>query len=355
MSVLCCTNLLSLLQAVPYQAASLPEEMTSFGDDDPLEVVPNVNLDYEVPRDNWQSIRPAISTATDSRLPLAFVDGAVSSSEIAAGVQDGMGYARSIRAGQLGVGALSLKDPEHSSISCDCFMAISTMGYSDAETEPLRADLRNHPRVFDLITWEATSDAYFRSQEEREAAIRDYTTVRTRLRRRVTDEMLRREEQLVRRIDLPTYVDGRYVDHLPARSDQLVVGVIKAMRRRYLDICRLPVLYSLGLGERTPAFEVETKDVQVVSFYARISPPLAGAVNGVVRVELGKAHFENYQQRDYSLLDALTVHMSRLHTRDLTYARAAVTLEPIRVIEARVQRLFQPLEQITMSALNALR
>ena len=355
MGILRSANLLSLLRAVPYQVAPLPEDMTSFGDDDPLEVVPNVNLDYEVPRDNWQPIRPADSAISDTRLPWIFVDGAVSSSEIASGVQDGMGYARSIRAGQIGVGALSLKNPASSVMSCGCFMAISTMGYSEAEIEPLKADLKNHPRAFDLITWEAASDTFFRSYEEREAAIRDYATVRTRLRRRVTDEMLKREEQIVRQIDLPAYVDGRYVDHLPARNDQLVVGVIKTMRRRYLDVPRLSILYALTIGERTPAFEVKTKDVQVVSFYARISPPLAGAANGIVRVELGKAHFENYQQGDRSLLDALITHMTRLRTKDLTYARAAVTLEPIRVIEARIQQLFQPMEQITMSALNALR
>lgn len=355
MEALRCSNLLSQLQAVPYLVAPLPEEMTSFGDDEPDEVEPNVNLDYEIPRDDWQPIRSAITAAGDPRLPSIFVDGALSSAEIASGVQDSMGYARSIRAGQIGVGALSLHEPARSTISCGSIMAISTMGYSESEIEPLRTDLRSHPRAFDLITWDAASDVYFRSHEEREAAIRDYATVRGRLRRRVTDEMLRREEQLVRQIDLSAYVDGRYVDHVPTRSDQLIVGVIKTMRRRYLDVPRLPVLYGLGLGERTPAFEVETQHVQVVSFYARISPPLAGAANGVVRVELSKAHFENHQRSDRSLLDALTAHMTRLRTHDLAYARAAVTLEPIRVIEARMQRLFQPVEQVTMSALNALR
>jgi hypothetical protein len=348
-------SLLSQLHAVPYQAAPLPEDMTSFGDDEPLEVVPNVNLDYEISRDAWHPISPAVTTAADSRLPWIFVDGAVSSTEIASGVQDDMGYARSIRAGQIGVGALSLRDTNRSAISCGCFIAVSTVGYSEAEIEPLREDLRNHPRAFELITWEAASDSYFHSHDEREAAIRDYTTVRNRLRRRVTDEMLEAEEQLVRHIDLPAYVDGRFVDHLPARDDQLVVGVIKTMRRRYLDMLRLPVLYALNMGERTPAFEVESKDVQVVSFYARISRPLAGAANGIVRVELGKAHFENRQQRDCSLLDALTMHMTQLCTRESSYPRAAVTLEPIRVIETRIQKLFQPMEQITMSALNALR
>ena len=350
-----CGNLLSHFHAVPYQFRPLPEEMTSFGADEPLQVATDVDLDYETLRDDWKPIQTTSEQAMDDRLPKAFVDGAIASIEIAGGVQDGMGYARSIRAGQLGVGALSLDTPAESSISCGCFLAITTMGYSKAQIAPLRRDLQNHRRAFDLITWDATSDFYFRNPEEREAAVRDYATVRTRLRRRVTDVMLEREEELARQMSVPTYVDGRYVDHLPARSNQLVIGVIKSMRRRYLDIPRLQLLYNLRHGERTPAFGVESKDVQVVSFYARISPASAGAVNGLVRVEIGRAHFEDVHRKDWLLLDAVTAHMTQLRTKDVTYARASVTLEPIRVIEKRIQRLLHPMEQITMSALNALR
>ena len=73
------------------------------------------------------------------------------------------------------------------------------------------------------------------------------------------------------------------------------------------------------------------------------------------RAAAGKARFGNHQRRDRSLLDALPPHMTRLRTRDLAYAGVAVTLEPNRVIEARMQPPFQPMEQITASALNALR
>ena len=167
--------------------------------------------------------------------------------------------------------------------------------------------------------------------------------------------MLEEEQGLVRQLNVPVCADGRYVDHLPVDGEQLVVGVIKSMRRRYLDIPRLQILYNLQAGQRTPAFEVEARNVQVVSFYARISSAAAGAVNGLVRVELGKAHFEDHQQQDWSLLDAITAQLAQLRTKDSSYARAAVTIEPIRVIEQRIQRLFHPAEGIAMSALNVLR
>jgi hypothetical protein len=355
MTSLKCGNLLSSFNAIPYEVPPLPEDMTSFGDDDPLQVVTNVDLDYETPRDDWEPVVTTPDQVGDLRLPRVFVDGALNSVEIAGSVQDSMGYARSIRAGQLGVGAISLDAPAQSIISCNFLLAITTMGYSDAQVTPLISDLQNHPRAFDLITWKATSDAYFKTPEEREVAIRDAATVRRRLRRRVTDVMLEREQTLVRQVGVSVYADGRYVDHLPESNEQFVIGVIKSMRRRYLDIPRLQVLYNLKAGERTPAFETESQHVKVVSFYARISSAVAGATNGLVRVEIGKSHFENHQQQDWSLLDAVTAHITRLKTKDSTYARAAVTLEPIQVVEQRIQRLFHPIESVTMSALNALR
>lgn len=206
-----------------------------------------------------------------------------------------IGYARSIRAGQMGAGAISLDTPSHSTMSCSHVLAATTMVYSSAQIRPLEQELRNRPNPFDLITWEAASDSYFKSVEKREFAVRDVATVRNRLRRWVTDVLLEREQDLVQQFKVATYVDGRYVDHLPATDDQLVVGVIKSMRRRYLDVPRMQILYNLKVGERTTSFETETQNTKVISFYARISSAWGGATNGLVRVELGKAHFENYQ------------------------------------------------------------
>lgn len=356
MSELRCNNLLSTFNAVPYQVPPLPDEMTSFGDEnDLLRVTADVNLDYEVSRDDWQAIATASTQAFDNRLPRTFVDGALSSVEIAGSVQDDMGYARSIRAGQMGAGAINIDEPTRSTISCNYILAATTMGYNSAQIRPLREELNNQANPFDLITWEAASDSYFKSPEERDLSVHDVTVVRNRLRRRVTDVMLEREKELVQDLRIPIYADGRYVDHLPATDDQLVVGVIKSMRRRYLDVPRMQILYNLKVGERTPSFETVAQNTRVVSFYARVSPVWGGATNGLVRVELAKAHFEDYQQQDWTLLNAIATHLAKLRTKDSAYVRSAVTVEPIRVIEERIQRLFHPLERVSMRALNVLR
>lgn len=351
-----CTNLLSTFNAVPYEAPPLPDEMTSFGSEaDLLHVTADVNLDYEVSRDEWHAIATTSNDALDNRLPRSFVDGAVSSVEIAGSVQDNMDYARSIRAGQMGSGAIDLDTPTRSKISCNYFLAVTTMGYTSTQIRPLRQELNDQANPFDLITWKAASDSYFKSQEERDFAVHDVSVVRNRLRRRVTDVMLEREQELVQDLQVPVYADGRYVDHLPATDDQLVVGVIKSMRRRYLDIPRTQILYNLKVGERTPGFETVAQNTRVVSFYARISSVWGGATNGLVRIELGKAHFEKYQQQDWALLNAITAHLTQHRTNDSAYVRSAVTVEPIRVIEERIQRLFHPLERVSMRALNVLR
>jgi len=353
---LTCKNLLTEFNAIPYELSPLPEEMTSFGEEISIETEAPVDLDYEITRDDWSGIPSEPDQRTDSRLPSVFVDGALNSVEIAGCPSDNKGLARSVRAGQFGVGALSLENPTAATISSSFLLALSTVGFSKQQLRPLEGELQNSSRPFELITWgEAVSDSFFKTREERELAIRDITIVRNRLRRRVTDFMLDQERDLCRQIAVPIYADGRYMDHQPASLEQLVVGVIKSMRRRYLDIARMQVLYKLKVGERTPSFETESRKEKIISFYVRISPASGGATHGLVRVEIGKLHFEDIQKKDWSLLNAIAAHITGLVTKDVAYQRAAVTVEPIKVIEQRIQRLFHPVENIAMGALNILR
>lgn len=354
MTTLTCRTLLSSLNAEPYKFSSMPEEMTEFGEDDLPEAIPHVSLDYEVDPDEWQPKQSLLSGGRDPRLPRTFVDGAVNTIEIAGSIQDSMGYARSIRAGQLGVGAIKLDSPTQPILQATYILAVTTIGYTASQIQSLHNDLKRQSRPFELIAWQAASDTYFKSPEEQEVVIRDVAAVRRRLRRHVTDEMLRREQALVQQLNEPVYVDGRYVDRQPATNNQLVVGVIKSMRRRYLDLPRQQLLYKLRVGERTPAFATESQRIPVISFYGRIASE-GGATTGLVRVELGRTHFETVQGKDFSLLDAILGQMVQLHTHDAAYARTASTIEPIQVIEQRIQRLFHPPERVAMYALNILR
>jgi hypothetical protein len=353
---LTCNNVMSSFNAVAYAMGPLAEEMTSFNEDEPDQIAKGVDLDYERPFDQWDAIASKPDQAKDPRLPRVFIDGSVESQEIAGSPQDGMGYARSIRAGEVGAGAISLDAPEKSRISCNRFVAISSAGYAPSQILPLEQGLLTARIPFQLTTWDPSTDGFLRSYDEKEAAARDAVMTRTSVRRRARTMMLEMEERLTRGLEMPVYVDGRYADHLPAYDGQFVVGIIKTMRQRYLDPARSQVLYGLKPGERTPAFSSMSAGTDpAVSFYVRICSLWGGATNGLVRVEVGRGHFENWQNGDFDLLSAIAAHLTRLRTTDTTYERAAVTVEPIRVIEGRIQRLFHPREKIAMAALNALR
>jgi len=355
-SDLTCGNLFAELNAEAFALPPMPEEMTSFGDDDAEDIAQGVDLEYELPFDQWQALPPRPPLASDPRLPRLFVDGALQSNEIAGSVQDHMGFARSIRAGQMGAGALSLDWPTEHQIECCNFVAVSASGFQAAQLVPLRAELAEGKPSFALVTWDAFADTYLRTHTEQIAAAKDVVTVRAKVRRQVLAEMLELEQGLVRRLRQPVYADGRFAEHVPTDDRQLVIGIIKTLRQRYLDPLRTLMLYKLRTGERTPAFAMLSAGrYPAVSFYLRLSSEWAGGADGLVRIELAQSHFEEHKNKDWALLDAIAAHLTRLRTRDYSYQRAAVTVEPIRTIEARLHGILLPRERVAMTALNRLR
>jgi hypothetical protein len=356
--VLRATSLLSTFKAMPYEVPPLPEGMVTFGQDEEITDEPdaNLNLDYECPADAWGPIATSPDMTEDSRLPLAFIDGAMGGVEIAGSAQDDMGYARSIRAGEMGVGALDLRKPDEPSILCHRYIAITAAGYLPGQLDPLRADLRAQPFPFELVTWTGDTDYTLKGEDQKELARRDIAAARIRLRNSVRRAMFDLEQRCVNEIGQSSYVDGLYADHTPATDDLLVIGIVKSMHRRYLDNARLPVLYGLKLGERTPVFVIKSDfRPTVATCYARICGTWGGPTNGLIRVEMSESHFRVCYDLDFGLFDAIVAQLALLRTTDTKYQRAAVTVEPIRVIEGRIQRLFHKGDGVAMSALNAFR
>jgi hypothetical protein len=116
------------------------------------------------------------------------------------------------------------------------------------------------------------------------------------------------------------------------------------------------MLYKLKTSERTPAFAMLSAGrYPAVSFYLRLSSEWAGGADGLVRIELAQSYFEEHNCKDWTLLDAIAAHLTRLRTRDFSYQRASVTVEPIRTIESRLQGILLPRERVAMHALNWLR
>ncbi len=347
-------NLLTAFNAQPYSNWG--------GEDDALlsdsETIDNqhrvLDINLEQDAEQWQPISCSPALADDPRLPNWFLDGAVSSLEIAGTARDDSGYPRVIRAGQLGVGATCRLPNVSNRLKFWRFIALNGSGYSRQQLTPLVNDLRQAHIPHELFAWHPASD------KEKESAF-DLMNVRTLVRNSTRDEMLIQEQKLVDEIGEPVYVDGRYVDHAPAYDAFLAVGIIKSQRARYLTQRPLEVLYSLRQGERTPAFLIERQRGQrgsnanhIVTFYIRLtSPDMVGPGSGLARIELS-AHYFQQPSQDKVLLDAITSDLVRLRSRDNTYARGAVTIEPIRLIERELHLIFRDGQMAAMDTMRLL-
>jgi len=358
------TTLLSTLSAKPY---------SNWGNEDDallsdIELVDNqqsvLDIELEAPAANWLPVPNFGELANDQRLPNWFLDGSVASLEIAGTAIDNLGYPRVIRAGQMAVGATCRIDGVQNRKEFWRFVALNTAGYTIAEIHPLRTDLRQAEISHELIDWTPSNT------KEQDAAF-DLMSVRSLVRDQTRNEMLAREREFVDTMAEPVYCDGRYVDHAPGNDEFLVVGVIKSHRANYLTGKPLQVLYSLNEGERTPAFLIERRrghgrtqaGNQVVTFYIRLtSPNLVGPGGGLARIEISERYLRNsvksgekiLNQENQMLLNAIAADLTQLRTRDLTYARGAVTVEPIRLIERELRLIFRDTQMAAMETMNLL-
>jgi hypothetical protein len=120
-----------------------------------------------------------------------------------------------------------------------------------------------------------------------------------------------------------------------------VVGVIKQHRENYLHARGWQVLYDLRPGQRTPAFQLPSLPLPVVSWYLKLDGARGSMPNwGVVRVEIGIAQFER-QRCNFDYLDRLSHALLFLRCRQASYERAPVSLEPIVWAEASLKALFE--------------
>lgn len=348
MAVLSRTSLLTTFNAQPYSNWG-GEDDALLGEDELRDQEGKVlDLTFEQEAESWAPISCNQADLDDARLPQWFLDGSVTSLEIAGGARDALGYPRVIRAGQMGVGATCANPSVANRKMFWRFVALNAVGYSVFEIEPLRQDLNAAEIPQDLVAWQPEGEEI------------DLTSVRSSVRVAARDEMLDRERMLVMSLQEAVYVDGRFTDHADPSTPFLVVGIIKSQRARFLSGRPLQVLYELEVGQRTPGFLILSsgrrwRDMRIVTFYVRLtSPALVGPGGGLVRVEMSEHYFVNTAQCDFALCDRISSHLCGLRTQDATYSRGAVTLEPIRQIERELHLIFRDTKMVALDALHLL-
>ena len=172
----------------------------------------------------------------------------------------------------------------------------------------------------------------------------DFQEMRKATQNRSLDEMMRLEKQaLVHADTLPVLVDGR-LSSRKGGFDEFntpVIGMIKGHHRDYLHPQGWRVYYRLGMGQRTPAFFLKQKNLEVISWYLRMDGTQNDLPNwGVVRLEMPAAFFEQKLGKDWSYINRLSRLICEYRCTDKSYQRASVSLYPIQRAEECLGALF---------------
>jgi hypothetical protein len=178
----------------------------------------------------------------------------------------------------------------------------------------------------------------------------DFQEMRKATQNRSMDEMMRLEKQaLLRSSDMPVLVDGRLASRTGG-FDELntpVVGMIKGHQRNYLHPQGWRTYYDLRMGQRTPAFLLQQRNIDVVSWYLRLDGTANDLPNwGIIRLEIPAVFFNQKLGTDWSYINRLSRLICQYRCPDKSYQRASVSLYPIQRAEECLGALFIGAETI---------
>ncbi len=286
---------------------------------------PQVDLDFELAADAWRASSVDAASLDPTALPRRFIDGC-HSGETVAWLQDTAHHPIPVRLAEIGGVCMRIEGRslrrEFALVERVVSLIVDPFPWHEVETFAAALcgmNLRLLPATLPKIDEQTRGLTY---DFER---MREQTRVRSQYEMEVLEELA-----LCQDPETPSLIDGR-LGRMQARdlSAYDVIGVIKQQRENYLHPQGWQVLYSLEPGQRTPAFRLPSKHLPVVSWYLKLDRAHGAMPNwGIVRVEISDAHFER-QGCDFGYLDRVSNALLRLRCRQGSYARAAVSLEPI--------------------------
>ena len=293
----------------------------SDGEEDEVKVA----LDFELPPDAWEPRRVDTRPLDPSAVPARFIDGC-HAGETVAWLRDQAHHPIPVRLAEIGgvcmrVDGRNLRR-EFALVERVVALIVDPFPWHEVETFAAALtgiDLRLLPAMLPKI------------DDERRGPTYDFERMREQSRIRSQYEMEMLEElALCQDLGSLSLIDGRLgrMQH-PGLAEYDVVGVIKQQRENYLHARGWQILYELEPGQRTPAFRLPSKHLPVVSWYLKLAGAHGALPNwGLVRVEISAGHFER-KLCDFGYLDRLSNALLHLRCRQGSYARAAVSLEPI--------------------------
>jgi hypothetical protein len=303
-------------------------------DEDANEPEEEVRLDLEMEPDDWRALSVDVPVDPDV-MPRRFIDGC-HAGETVAWLQDAVGHPIPVRLAEIGgvcmriEGRTLKREFAHVervvSMIVDPFPWHEVEGFAGALSE---TGLRLLPAALPFVN------------EEERGLTYDFERMREQVRARSLAEMGVLEELAMwQDPETPSLIDGRLGRFgQQDLSSFPFVGVIKVHRQDYLHPRGWQVLYGLEPGQRTPAFELPSKLLSVVSWYLKLDGAHGALPNwGIVRVEISTDHFDRRGQ-DFDYLDRLSQALLYLRCRQGSYGRAPVSLEPIVRAEESLKSL----------------
>jgi hypothetical protein len=305
---------------------------------------PDVVLDYEVDTSSWGPISVTTGASwrdTDwSERPVRFIDGSDRGRTVAWLRAPG-GYPVPIRLGEIGAVAVRTDDGRCRRECADVerIVAMVVDPFPWDEIEAFATALPAHG--LRLLPAMAPGGA----------PSHDFEEMRKAAQNRTMTEMGALEEAILARTEaVPTIVDGR----LEPRAGGLmpgvpVAGVIKTHRLNYLHAAGLRTLYDLEPGQRTPIFALPEEKLPVASWFVRLTGANRSMPTwGTVRVEVPLALLRGYPDTvtRFLYVNRLSRLLCDYRSHSSTYARAAVSLEPIVRAEELLKALFTAPERL---------
>lgn len=304
-------------------------------DDDAGELPGQDGWSREVPANDWtpRDVRSAIAPTDWPYRPIRFVDGKDVGRTVA-WLQSREGYPVPVRLSE--IGAVVMRNVngklrrEFSTVERVVSLMIDLFPWDEGESFAIAL----HKHGFRLLP----------CQPPEGGSSYDFERMRKTTQNRSNDEMIRLERQaLTRDLDVPTIVDGRLEPRAGAFDSAItpVIGLIKTHSKNYLHPQGWRVFYSLQPGQRTPAFELKSRNLDVISWYLRLDGNNGELPNwGVVRLEIPKLFFCQQIGESWNFIDYLSQLVCTYRCRDQSYGRAAVSIMPIQEAEVSLGSQF---------------
>lgn len=292
---------------------------------------PKVALDFELPVEDWQPRWVAADVLDPAVMPQRFIDGCHYGNTVAC-LSDSLRHPIPIRLAEVG-GVCMHRDGRclrRQFAQVERIVSFIVDPFPGHEVKDLAAELatigmRLAPALPPMIeeTRQLTYD--YASMEQR-----TYTQAQVEM--RVLEKVaLNQDTQTLSLVDGPL---GR-LEHPCA------IGVIKQHRKNYLGGHRQcwQVFYDLEPGQRTPAFRLASQSSPLVSWFLKLDGAQGAMPNwGIIRIEISCAHFES-QRGDFDYVNRLSNALLHLRSRQGSYARAPVSMEPIVRAEESLKSL----------------